>query len=152
MQSSLVTGGRLTVLATRAVAKTAQLPSSPYIPAAAAIGEAAFAGSTVPIRRVHYISPSSCRRRHAPGASLAALLPAKPEGLACSRTDEVFPGHLFIGGPCRQQQAARSSSSRLAAAAAAGSAPAMAAAGSKGKALISVSDKTGLADLAKVCL
>lgn len=44
MQSSLVQGGRLTVLATRAVAKTAQRP------AAAAIGEAAFAGSTAPIR------------------------------------------------------------------------------------------------------
>ena len=51
--------------------------------------------------------------------------------------------------PCRPQQAA--SRSTRARAAAGGSSPVMAAAGgAKGKALISVSDKTGLADLAKV--
>ena len=83
---------------------------------------------------------------------MAALLPAKPGACPAAWLTEVLPGHLVIGAACRQQQAARSSSSRLAAAAAAGSAPVMAAAGSKGKALISVSDKTGLADLAKVCL
>lgn len=49
---------------------------------------------------------------------------------------------------CRQQQAARSSSTRSAA----GPVHAMAAAGGKGKALISVSDKTGLDTLAKVQL
>ncbi len=48
----------------------------------------------------------------------------------------------------RQQQAARSSSTR--AAAAGGAQRVMAAAGAKGKALISVSDKTGLDALAKV--
>jgi hypothetical protein len=49
---------------------------------------------------------------------------------------------------CRQQQAVRGSSTRLAA----GAAHVMAAAGGKGKALISVSDKTGLDTLAKVQL
>ncbi|KAI7839570.1 hypothetical protein COHA_006696 [Chlorella ohadii] len=58
-------------------------------------------------------------------------------------------GEAFVGStaPLRQQQAARSSSTR--AAAAGGAQRVMAAAGAKGKALISVSDKTGLDALAK---